>query len=260
MKASSRVAAPRALTSSAGFPVARTRPESISDIRSQRSASFMKWVDTKIVTPWLRERSISASQKRSRASGIDTRGRLIQDEYFGLMDDGDGQREPLANSQWQIQRALIEIVLKAELSDQLGNTQRRLFRRQMKNARVKIEVLPDRKFGIEGERLRHVADAIARTDVAGVEGLSEQQRLAGRRRQQACQHFHGRGLAAAVRAEKAEDLAAFDREIHPVDGGEIAEAAGQVAGRDNRLVVENPKRRYLERVASRCAAAPEAAQ
>jgi hypothetical protein len=53
----------------AGVPVASTRPESISDIRSQRSASFMKWVETKIVTPWLRDRSINASQNRSRARG-----------------------------------------------------------------------------------------------------------------------------------------------------------------------------------------------
>ena len=50
MKASSSVATPRALMSSAGVPVASTRPESMSDIRSQRAASFMKWVETKIVT------------------------------------------------------------------------------------------------------------------------------------------------------------------------------------------------------------------
>ena len=116
----------------------------------------------------------------------------------------------------------------------------------MKNSRVKIEVLPDREFGIERERLRHVADAVARTHVAGVERFSEQQRLAGGRRQQARQHLHGRGLAAAVRAEKAEDLAAFDGEIHPVDRGEIAETAGQIAGGDDGIAVENSARRYLQ--------------
>ena len=51
MNASSRVAAPRAAIRAAGAAVASTRPESISEIRSQRSASFMKWVETKIVTP-----------------------------------------------------------------------------------------------------------------------------------------------------------------------------------------------------------------
>ena len=32
-------------------PIASTRPASISAIRSQRAASFMKCVETKIVTP-----------------------------------------------------------------------------------------------------------------------------------------------------------------------------------------------------------------
>ncbi|OIQ65437.1 hypothetical protein GALL_530030 [mine drainage metagenome] len=84
------------------------------------------------------------------------------------MDDGDGQRKPLANPQWQIQRALIEVFLKAEFSYQLSDPQCRFLRFQMKNACVKIEVLPDREFGVEGERLRHVTDAVARTHVAGV--------------------------------------------------------------------------------------------
>ena len=69
MKASSSVAAPRAAISAAGVSVASTRPAFISEMRSQRSASFMKWVETKIVTPWLRDRSISSSQNPSRASG-----------------------------------------------------------------------------------------------------------------------------------------------------------------------------------------------
>ena len=180
MKASSSVAAPRASISSRGVPVASTRPESISDIRSQRSASFMKWVETKIVTPWLRERSINASQKRSRASGIDPRGRLVQDEDLGL----DGRWRPPARAAGEFPMADPACAdrdnpPRPNCLNELGNTQRRLFCRQMKNARMKIEVLPDRQFGIERERLRHVADAIARIHVVGVEGLSEQERLAG---------------------------------------------------------------------------------
>ena len=38
-------------TRAAGASVASTRPASISEIRSQRAASFMKCVETKIVTP-----------------------------------------------------------------------------------------------------------------------------------------------------------------------------------------------------------------
>ncbi len=154
-----------------------------------------------------------------------------------------------SDSRWripkrQIQGALIEIILEAEPCDQLGDARLRLLSRQVEKVRVKIEVLPDRQFGIERERLRHVADAIARTHVAGFEGFSEQERLAFARRQQARQHFHGRGLAAAVRADEAENLAAFDGEAHAVDRREIAEAAGEIARGDDGRVAEDATRRY----------------
>ncbi|GJE72687.1 hypothetical protein CHKEEEPN_4246 [Methylorubrum podarium] len=69
MKHVSSEALPRSRTSSAGVPTARTRPACMSEMRSQRSASFMKWVERKIVTPSSRERSISVRQKASRAIG-----------------------------------------------------------------------------------------------------------------------------------------------------------------------------------------------
>ena len=72
----------------------------------------------------------------------------------------------------------------------------------------------------------------ARLQVVRIERLAEQLRLALGRRQQAGQHLHGRRLAAAVRAEKAENLAVLDVEADVVDGGEIAEALGQPVGRD----------------------------
>jgi hypothetical protein len=55
--------------------------------------------------------------------------------------------------------------------------------------------------------------------------------------QEAGQHLHRRRLAAAVRAEKAEDLAASDGEADAVDRDEGAEAAGEAAGDDGVLAV-----------------------
>jgi hypothetical protein len=51
MKAFSSVTALLAAIRLLGVSVASTRPRSISEIQSQRSASFMKWVETKMVTP-----------------------------------------------------------------------------------------------------------------------------------------------------------------------------------------------------------------
>ena len=69
MNASSSEGAPLAWVSSAGGPTASTLPACISEMRSQRSASFMKWVETKMVTPSRRASSISSRQNRSRAAG-----------------------------------------------------------------------------------------------------------------------------------------------------------------------------------------------
>ncbi|EXI70431.1 MAG: hypothetical protein AW07_04107 [Candidatus Accumulibacter sp. SK-11] len=68
-KACSRVCVPRWRNSSAGVSLTSTRPACISEMRSQRAASFMKWVEMKIVTWSWRERSIIICQNMSRAIG-----------------------------------------------------------------------------------------------------------------------------------------------------------------------------------------------
>ena len=60
---------PRRCVSSFAVPTARTLPACISEMRSHRSASFMKWVERKIVTPSSRDRLIRYRQKASRATG-----------------------------------------------------------------------------------------------------------------------------------------------------------------------------------------------
>ncbi|MNZ19976.1 hypothetical protein D3C78_370180 [compost metagenome] len=52
-----------------GVSQASTRPACISEMRSQRWASFMKWVERKMVTPCSRDSSTSRRQKSSRAAG-----------------------------------------------------------------------------------------------------------------------------------------------------------------------------------------------
>jgi hypothetical protein len=113
---------------------------------------------------------------------IYSRGRLVEDQHLGLMDDCHGEREPLADAERQIEGAVVDMICKAETVDQFGNSCFSLAHRQVEQARVKIEVLPNSQLGVEGERLRHIADAIARLQVARIERTAEKQRfaLAGR--------------------------------------------------------------------------------
>ena len=55
--------------SSAGVPTASTRPLCIKEMRSQRAASFIKWVETKMVILSSRESFRRCRQNISRAAG-----------------------------------------------------------------------------------------------------------------------------------------------------------------------------------------------
>ena len=69
MKVASRVGRPRLSIKPCGVSLSSTLPACISDMRSQRCASFMKWVEMKMVTPSRRDSSTISCQKPSRATG-----------------------------------------------------------------------------------------------------------------------------------------------------------------------------------------------
>jgi hypothetical protein len=90
------------------------------------------------------------------------------------------------------------------------------------------EVFAHREVAVQRELLRDVADALAglRARMPQVDAGHAQLAAAGG--QQAAEHAEGGGLARAVGAEQAEDLAAPHREAGAGHGGEIAEAAHEV--------------------------------
>src|SRR5215469_6471091 len=99
---------------------------------------------------------------------------------------------------------------------------------------MQYQVLPHRELGVERECLRHETHAPTRLDIAALDRLAEQQRRTLGRRQESGEHLHGRGLAATVGAQKAEDLAALYAEVDVIDRGKGAEALRQPIGLDGR--------------------------
>ena len=166
---------------------------------------------------------------------VHARGRLVQQEHIGLVQDGDRQGEPLLEPQWELLRRCVEVRAQAEAVHQFIDPGASPVSGQVEDLGVEIEVLPHRQLAVKREGLRHVADPIAGGQVVGVHGLAEELRLAFGGGKQAGEHLHRGGLAAAIRAEEAEDLAAADGEAHAIDGGEAAEALGEVRGLDGRL-------------------------
>src|SRR5262249_59618837 len=87
---------------------------------------------------------------------------------------------------------------------------------------VEIERLLGVEESVEVRLFREVADPLVLLDVQG--RLVEDQGVALGREEQAQQQLDGGGLARAVGAEQAEDLAAFDGQVERPEGGLFAAA------------------------------------
>ncbi|MNN94781.1 hypothetical protein D3C81_2134670 [compost metagenome] len=87
-----------------------------------------------------------------------------------------------------------------------------------------LQVFPAGQLVVEGELLRHVADAPAQRLRLFRDGEAQHLDVTGGGGEQAGQHPQGGGLAAAIGAEKALDLPLRHPEIQPVHGEKVAEA------------------------------------
>ena len=208
MNASSSVAACRPLTTPSGVSMTSTFPALISEMRSQRPASLMKWVETKIVTLSRRDSSIRCSQKPSRATGSTPEVGSSRISRVGPVDQRHGQLQALPLPQGERVGQRLHDLIEAEPRGRFFDALRDLVLGHVKELGVQDQVLPHRQLGVKREGLRHVADLAADGDVVGVDRLAEQPGLPLGGRQQAAQHLHRRRFAAAVGAEEAVDLPA----------------------------------------------------
>ena len=199
-------------------------------MRSQRSASFMKWVEMKIVTPSWRDSSISSSQKLVAGHRIDARGRLVEDQHLRLVDHRHGQRQALAHAERQRVGQRVHASRRGRSAATSSSIRAGIcVCGQVKQPGVQDQVLPHRQLGVEREGLRHVADARRIVDVAGIDRLAEQPAprprwpAAGRSASSSSWTCRSRWSRGSRRSRPARS------EADVVDGDEVAEAAGQVA-------------------------------
>jgi hypothetical protein len=236
MKASSSVAAPRWPRCLPGVSLASTLPACISEMRSQRSASFMKWVEMKMVT---RSRATArpAAPEVVARHRVHARGRLVQDQQLGLVHHGHGQRQALAHAQRQAASGRLSASRPAGRSAPPWPA--RAGAPRLRAHGTAARAAP----GSAAPSARHTARTPATCSPRGgawrCRGSTgcRTARPRPRWRQQAGEHLHGGGLAAAVGAEEAEDLAAADAEADVVDRHEVAKAHGQALRLDGDLAV-----------------------
>ena len=168
---------------------------------------------------------------------VHPRGRLVEDQQVGPVDQRHGQLQALPLSQRERVGQRLHDLIEAEPRGRLFDAPRDLGLGHVKELGVQDQVLPHRQLGVEREGLRHVADLAADGDVVGIDRLAEQPGLPLGGRQQAAQHLHRRRLAAAVGAEEAVDLPPLDPEVDVIDRRETAEPLGQVVRLDDHLLL-----------------------
>ncbi len=137
------------------------------------------------------------------------------------MQDAGGEREPLLPAARQLARQLVAPVVEAHALHDLPH--RRVAVRHLVDAGDEVEVLEHRQVLVEAEALRHVADLAADFVRLVDDVVAEALARAAVRLEQAAQHADRRRLAAAVRAEKAADLAFGDLQVEALDHLEVAE-------------------------------------
>ena len=163
---------------------------------------------------------------------IDPGGRLVQDQKLGRMDHRHGERQTLAHAERQRLGTGVDDACEIETLGKLRDARGDVLRGQSIEPRMQVQVLPHAQLAVERKGLGHEPQTPAQRRVLRIHRPVEDPRLALGGRQEAGEHPHGRGLAAAVGAEEAEDLALVDRETDPLDRGEVAEAPGQALGTD----------------------------
>ena len=175
--------------------------------------------------------------ERVAGDRIDARSGLVENEHGRPVEHGHRKLQSLLDAKRQAFRLGIGYVFQVVSFQQLFDSTFDLVCREMVKMRMQLEILPHRKLAVERERLRHVADVLARLHVVGAHRLAEQFGRAFGDRQEPRHHFHGGRFSAAIRAEETENLAASDAKAHMVDGDEIAEPARKPFRLDRRRLV-----------------------
>ena len=163
---------------------------------------------------------------------VDAARGFVEEEQLGLVDGGGAEREALLPADRQVRGQLVLAAHEVRHLEHVGALPGELLGGQVVDAGVEAQVLVDGQVLEQRELLAHVADAALGPLGVGDDVLAEDADAARLRGDRAGEHADRRGLAAAVGAEEAEDLAASHVEVDAVDGGEVAEALGQAAHGD----------------------------
>ena len=161
---------------------------------------------------------------------VKARRRLVEEQQLGIVDERLRDADALEHAFGERAQRLLAGSLQADHLQQLVHALLLDRAGQAEQAAVEADHFRSGHMLIEVGRLGQVGDLLLDINVAG--GLAQNQDLARRREDQAQQSLDGRGLARAVGAEEAENLALVDIQADVVDGGDLFVLLDQVLDLD----------------------------
>ncbi len=167
-------------------------------------------------------------------NGIDAARGFIEEDHARSVEDRAGESQPLFPAPGQRLGDEIFLALQAR---GLNRPRLALAHRRAGEAvdpAEETQILNDGQIVIETEALGHVADPVLQGLGVLRDVDAEDARASGGGSEETAQHADGRGLARAVRAEKAEHLALPHGERQVVHGRERAEPLDQMIDLDHR--------------------------
>ena len=237
--------------SSSGVPSATLRPRSITAIRSASwSASSRYWVVSRTVQPSAtRSRMVSHIWPRVRGSRpvVGSSRKISGGRVIRLAARSSRRRMPPENC--EIGRSAASSSPKLPSSSAavgLGPA-----RGQALEPAEEPEVLAGGEVLVDRGVLPGDADQLAHLVGAARDVDAEDLGAAAVDRQQRREHPEHRGLAGAVGAEHAEDLAAAYLEVDAVDGAEVAEGLDEPGGVDGEVAARDVECGHAHDSASR---------
>ena len=164
---------------------------------------------------------------------IQPRGRLVEDEHVGVVDEGLGEADTLLVALGQLAAEPVAHVVDARPFHDLLQALAAFAARDALDLGDELEILDDAHVRVERRRFRKVAGPALGVNrlVEDVEPGDNGFAVGGRH--VAGQNPHRRRLAGAVGSEEPEDFAALDSEADVVDGSHAAVAFGEVLNLDH---------------------------
>ncbi len=186
------------------------------------SASSWSWVTYTNVIPTSRWRALSSSCISLRSLRSSAPSGSSRSSTVGSVDERPGERDALLLAARHLPRPPPLVARQADQRERLADPALLLVLADLALAQPVADVLGHVHVREQGVVLEDRVDVAPVRRDAG-DRLAGEEDLALGRLLEAGDHPQRRGLAAARRAEERVELAAGDPQVHPVDGGDVAE-------------------------------------